>query len=75
MTLVLEIIGYVLSGAGIQYHHLSLLFLGRFITGLGAANFSVCLATLADISYDEKSRARYFSYGSAIAGVMFCANI
>ena len=71
ITLVLEIIGYVLSGAGIQYHHLSLLFLGRFITGLGAANFSVCLATLADISYDEKSRARYFSYGSAIAGVMF----
>lgn len=71
ITLILEIIGYGLSGAGIQYHHLSLLFLGRFITGLGAANFSVCLATLADISYDEKSRARYFSYGSAIAGVMF----
>ncbi len=71
ITLILEIVGYLLSGIGIQYHHLSLLFVGRFITGLGAANFSVCLATLADISYDDKSRARYFSYGSAIAGVMF----
>jgi len=71
LTLILEVIGYFLSGIGIHYRHLSLLFIGRFITGLGAANFSVCLAALADISYDEKSKARYFSYGSAIAGVMF----
>ncbi len=71
ITIILEVVGYFLSGFGIQYRHLSLLFIGRFITGLGAANFSVCLATLADISHDEKKRARYFSYGSAIAGVMF----
>lgn len=71
LTIMLEIIGYLLSAIGIGYDHLSLLFIGRFITGLGAANFSVCLATLADISYDEKSRARYFSYGSLVAGIMF----
>ncbi|MBM3193473.1 MAG: MFS transporter [Chlamydiae bacterium] len=71
VTIVLEIVGYLFSGFGIQYHHLSLLFLGRFITGLGAANFSVCLATLADVSYDEKSRSRYFSYGSLASGAMF----
>ena len=71
ITLVLEFFGYLLSGAGIQYHHMSLLFLGRFITGLGAANLSVCLATLADLSHNEESRSRYFSYGSGVAGMMF----
>ncbi len=71
VTLVLEVVGYLLAGAGIEYRHMSLLFIGRFISGLGAANFSCCLATLTDISYDGKSRARYFSYGSAVAGIMF----
>lgn len=71
ITLFLEFLGYVLSAVGIRYHHLSVLFLGRFITGLGAGNLSVCLATLVDLSENEKKRARYFSYGSAVAGIMF----
>ena len=70
-TIFLECIGYLLSAAGVLWHHLSILFLGRFITGLGAGNLSVCLATLADFSQDEKTRVRYFGMGSAISGFMF----
>jgi DHA1 family tetracycline resistance protein-like MFS transporter len=71
LTLFLEFIGYFLSGFGIEYKHLSLLFFGRFLTGLGAANFSVCLATLTDISEDQKKRNKYFAIGSGLAGIMF----
>jgi DHA1 family tetracycline resistance protein-like MFS transporter len=71
LTLFLEFVGYLLSGFGIEYKHLSLLFFGRFLTGLGAANFSVCLATLTDISEDQKKRNKYFAIGSGLAGIMF----
>ncbi len=71
ITLFLEFLGYCLSAFGIQGKHLSILFIGRFLTGLGAANFSVCLASLSDISESSKIRNKYYSIGSALAGVMF----
>jgi DHA1 family tetracycline resistance protein-like MFS transporter len=71
ITLGLEVIGYFFSAIAISWHHLSVLFVGRFITGLAAGNMSVCLATLVDLSPDEKTKVRYFSYGSAVIGVMF----
>lgn len=71
VTLALEALGYALCAIAIKWHHLSLFFLGRFITGLAAGNMSVCLATIVDLSTSEKKKVRYFSYGSALAGVMF----
>ena len=70
-TLFLEVVGYVVCALAIVWHHLSLFFLGRFIAGLAAGNMSVCLATIVDLSENEKKKVRYFSYGSALAGVMF----
>ncbi len=71
VTLAFETIGYTLCALAIWWHYLSLFFLGRFLTGLAAGNMSVCLATLADLAETEKKRAQYFSYGAALAGVMF----
>jgi|JI9StandDraft_1071089.scaffolds.fasta_scaffold04618_7 DHA1 family tetracycline resistance protein-like MFS transporter len=71
ITLIVEVVGYALSGFAIQERHLSLLFMGRFLTGFAAGNMSVCLATLADLSKNEKTRTRYFGLGAAVAGTMF----
>jgi len=71
ITLMLEVIGYGLAAYGIMKLNLILLFLGRFITGLAAGNMSVCLATIVDLSPNEKTKVKYFSYGSAVVGVMF----
>ena len=71
VTLALEALGYFLCAIAIRWHHLSLFFFGRFVTGLAAGNMSVCLATIVDLSTSEKKKVRYFSYGSALAGVMF----
>ncbi len=71
ITIFLSIVGYLLSAFGIQNTHLSILFLGRFITGLAAGNMSICLASLVDLSPNEAKKARYFSYGSIVAGSTF----
>lgn len=71
ITIALEVIGYFISAVAIHGRYLILLFIGRFITGLAAGNMSVCLATMVDLSPNKETKVRYFSYGSAVAGVMF----
>ena len=39
--------------------------------GIGAANVSVCLSGLADLSTSGKEKTRFFGYGSALAGITF----
>jgi len=64
-------IGYFLCAVGIHFHSLASLFVGRIITGVGAGNFTVCLAILADLTANEKKRAQYFSLGSMLGGLAF----
>jgi len=71
MSIFLSLIGYVLSALGIMYKHLELLFISRLITGLFSGNLSVCLASIADLSKDAKSKMKNFSYLSVIAGFSF----
>ena len=49
----------------------SIILLGRFVTGVGASNFTVCLAALADITGGSGMRGRYLSIGSMFAGLIF----
>lgn len=70
-TVILEAIGYFLAALGLATTHLTLLFIGRVLTGLGAGNMSVCLASVVDLSSSEKAKIRYFSLGSALTGIMF----
>lgn len=49
----------------------SIILLGRLITGIGASNFTVCLAAMADITGGTGMRGRYLSLGSMCAGLIF----
>lgn len=49
----------------------SVILLGRLITGVGASNFTVCLAAVADITGGTGMRGRYLSLGSMCAGLIF----
>lgn len=64
-------IGYLLTGIGISLKSLSCLWIGRGCTGLFAANLTLCLATIADISYTDNERSKYFGWISAVGGVSF----
>jgi DHA1 family tetracycline resistance protein-like MFS transporter len=55
------IISFVLSGFSILIHSYILLSLMRFIAGFFAGNLSICLASIADLSPNEKIRAKNFS--------------
>ncbi|MEM7175287.1 MAG: MFS transporter [Chlamydiota bacterium] len=71
LTTFLTFCGYGLCGVGIHYHSLFLIFFSRLMMGIGAGNLSICLSALSDLSLSPRKKVRYFSYGSAIAGVMF----
>ncbi len=64
-------VGYFLCAVSIDFLWLVPLFAARFIMGIGAANISVCLSGLADLSQTPQDKTRYFAYGSALAGVTF----
>ncbi|MCB1106813.1 MAG: MFS transporter [Chlamydiia bacterium] len=70
-TTFLTFLGYALSAIGIHQHSLFLVFFARLIMGIGAGNLSICLSSLSDLSPSPKKKVRYYSYGSAIAGLTF----
>lgn len=71
LTTFLTFLGYVLSAVGIHQHSLFIIFFARLIMGIGAGNLSICLSSLSDLSPSPKKKIRYYSYGSAIAGLTF----
>ena len=71
LTTFLTFIGYGLSTLSLHYHFLLGIFISRLIMGIGAGNLSICLSSLADLSHGPAQKVRYFSYGSAIAGLTF----
>ena len=71
LTTFLTFIGYALSAFGIHHHSLFWIFFARLIMGVGAGNLSICLSSLSDLSPSKKKKIRYYSYGSAIAGLTF----
>ncbi|MBN2479775.1 MAG: MFS transporter [Parachlamydiales bacterium] len=71
ISILLTFLGYILTGYSILYNKLVLLFIGRVVTGLFSGNLSVCLASISDLSTDEKSKARNFGFLSVLAGFSF----
>ncbi|MDJ0651926.1 MAG: MFS transporter [Simkaniaceae bacterium] len=71
LTTFLTCIGYALSVFGIHHHSLFWIFFARLMMGVGAGNLSICLSALSDLSPGTKKKIRYYSYGSAIAGLTF----
>lgn len=65
------IFGYFLTGTGVYLRNLPVLWIGRALTGLFAANLTLCLAAIADISKDKEERTKNFSWIGMIGGFGF----
>lgn len=52
-------VGYLVSGIGVSADLLSLLILGRVISGLTAGSLPLAQAAIADVSQDKSSQAKY----------------
>ena len=60
ISLMIAALGMVIVAIAIQYNLLYLVFLGRFISGLGEGNITLAQAIAAD-QQNEKIKARYFA--------------
>ncbi|CCB88703.1 MFS transporter [Simkania negevensis] len=69
ITITIATIGYILSGISIFMHSYFFLIFSRFLTGFFAGNLSICLASIADMSPDESSRAKNFSFIVIVTGI------
>lgn len=69
LTTVGSILGNLISAWSIQNPNLSLLFLGRLLTGFCAGNLSICLAAVADLSPTEKIKSHNFGRVSLYGGL------
>ncbi len=71
LSLLGSFTGYLLFALGIYLSSLSLLFVSRIIDGFTGGNISVAMASIADISKDEKSKVRNFGLIGAAFGLGF----
>ncbi len=71
ITIVGTIIGYFLTGITLAIKSISLVFVSRLITGLFSGNQGLCNASIADLSPDEKQRAKNFGILTVVWGVSF----
>ena len=71
LSVIVTLGGLLLTAWSMKMQFLSLLFIGRLITGIFAGNMSICLACVTDLSEDEKTKVRYFGYFSVLAGLSF----
>lgn len=69
ITIAMATLGYILSGVSIFIQSYSFLLASRLITGFFAGNLSICLASIADLSKDEASRSRNFSFIVIVTGI------
>jgi DHA1 family tetracycline resistance protein-like MFS transporter len=68
------IVGNALMGAALQQGIFSWLIIGRLLAGFFAGNLTLCLASLADMSSNEKHKVRNFSLLAAVGGFSYiCA--
>ncbi|MGC1879070.1 MAG: MFS transporter [Rhabdochlamydiaceae bacterium] len=71
ITVVGTILGYFLTGLMLEAKNIFLIFTGRFITGLFSGNQGLCNASIADLSPNEKLRARNFGLLTVVWGITF----
>jgi DHA1 family tetracycline resistance protein-like MFS transporter len=71
ISVFFTLIGLGLTAWSMERGHLSLLFIGRLITGFFAGNTAICLACIADLYKEEQQKAKQFGHLSSIAGGSF----
>ncbi len=67
-TIVGATLGYLCSAFAISLHSYVFLLFSRLWTGFFSGNLSICLAAVADLSKDEKSRAKNFGWVTVVWG-------
>jgi DHA1 family tetracycline resistance protein-like MFS transporter len=70
ISLMIIILGYILSGIGASIKSITTLIISRVLVGIGAGNSAVVSATLSDLSSKEL-KTKYFGYYSMASGVGF----
>jgi DHA1 family tetracycline resistance protein-like MFS transporter len=63
--------GYILFALGIMWGRLDMLFISRIIDGFAGGSISIALSATADISPDEKSKAKNFGLMGMAFGLGF----
>lgn len=71
ITVGFTFVGYGMTAFSINAGLLTLLFLGRLITGLFSGNLSICLASIADLTSETVNKAKRFGYLSFLGGLAF----
>lgn len=71
VTILGGLVGYAITGLGVFYLNLHLLWIGRALTGLFAGNLTLCLASVADITHTKGQRSRNFGWVGTIGGISF----
>ncbi|NGX37551.1 MAG: hypothetical protein K1000chlam2_00707, partial [Chlamydiae bacterium] len=65
------IIGYIMTGLGIHFQEIHLLWIGRVLAGFFAGNLTLCLAAIADITAKKGERTRNFGWVGTLGGLGF----
>ncbi len=68
-TILGTILGYFFTGIAMHAKSISLIFFSRLFTGFFSANKGLCNASIADLSPDEKQRAKNYGTFTVILGV------
>jgi len=67
--------GYFLSGLAIYVYSFPLLILSRVITGAFSSHRGICMASLSDLSPDEKSRSKNYGIIATLGGLSWIISI
>jgi MFS family permease len=70
-TIFCTILGYLLTGFSMSLKSIILIFFARFLTGLFSGNQGLCNASIADLSPNEKERARNYGILTVVWGISF----
>ncbi|MBN2614538.1 MAG: MFS transporter [Bacteroidales bacterium] len=71
LSLFGSMLGYLIFAWGIYQSSIALLFVSRIVDGFTGGNISVAMASIADISADEKAKVRNFGMIGAAFGLGF----
>ncbi|NGX39775.1 MAG: Tetracycline resistance protein, class B [Chlamydiae bacterium] len=70
-TLTGGAIGYLMTGFGVHFQEIFLLWSGRALTGFFAGNLTLCLAAVSDITQSKQQRVRNYGFIATIGGIGF----
>lgn len=69
ITVLASVFRFILSAVALWIHSLTFLIIIRFIGGFFGGNLGVCYAVIADLSHNEKARAKNIAFASMLSGL------